>query len=211
MNRALRWLGLCSLLWLALPQSPVSAQKGSARPMRASASSEGLRVSLSFTDMADKKLLAKLKSGLPQTITATVLVFAEGGKKPLTGAVRSCRVVYDLWEAKYRVHVQDNTRDSVQVDATVAQVVKRCFALKDYAIPGGAEVRGRTVYVAAVVEVNPMSRQTVKRIRRWLARPSGDSLAGDAFFGSFVSIFVGRDLGAAEKSQSFRSQSIRMP
>jgi hypothetical protein len=212
-RRALVSLPLALALALALLAcaSQLSAQKAATLPMAAKAGAGGLHVSLSFTDMADKKLLAKLKSGLPQTITASVLVYPERGKQPLAATVHSCRVVYDLWEAKYRVHVQDAKRDALHVDATAQQVVQRCFSLSNLAVPGTAALRGKRVYAAAVVEINPMSRQTVKRIRRWLAKPSGDGLGGDAFFGSFVSIFVGRDLGTAERTRAFRTELLRMP
>jgi len=199
---------MCAILSLALPPSALAEDP---RPMRAKVVKGKLTVSMSFADMADKKLRAKLKSGLPQTIITRIYVYGERGKKPLAAAVHSCRVVYDLWEAKYRVHVQDDARDSLHVDATAAEVVKRCFSVRDHAIPPTPALRGQSVYAAALVEINPMSRQTVKRIRRWLAKPSGDALAGDAFFGSFVSIFVGRDLGVAERSRSFRSSQLHLP
>jgi hypothetical protein len=56
-----------------------------------------------------------------------------------------------------------------------------------------------------------MSRDAVQRIRRWLARPAGNELNGSAFFGTFVSIFVGRKLGAADKALTFRTVASKVP
>jgi hypothetical protein len=57
-----------------------------------------------------------------------------------------------------------------------------------------------------------MSDLTVERIRRWIAR-SGESgkLTGDGFFGSFVSIFVDRRMGSAERSLRFQSPLMWAP
>ena len=62
-----------------------------------------------------------------------------------------------------------------------------------------------------IVELNPMSQDTVQRIRRWLAQPNGNQLDGNAFFGSFVSIFVTRKMGNAEKTLTFRSELFSVP
>jgi hypothetical protein len=72
-------------------------------------------------------------------------------------------------------------------------------------------LRGSQIYFAVVTELNPLSPDAVQRIRRWLARPTGSELNGNAFFGSFVSIFVGRKLGEADKLLSFRSNAHLVP
>lgn len=209
MNSWRRLIGLIGLLLLAT--QPATAKKPHERPMVARVKGENLHVTLSFADLADSGLRAKLKSGLPQMITTRIFIYEKGRKKPIGATVHSCRVVYDLWEEKYRVQMQDARHDLLHVDATVERVVKRCFSLDDVAVSSASGWRGKQLYVTALVEINPMSQQTVKRIRRWLAKPSGGGLGDDAFFGSFVSIFVGRDLGVAEKSAMFRSPLLRVP
>lgn len=171
---------------------------------------EGAHLSVDFGDLADAGVRRKLQSGLPQVITTRILAYGQGGKQPLSAAVLSCRVVYDLWEARFRVQVQDTRHDRTYSERRVEDVVKRCFHLPHLTVAATPAMRGRRVYFAALTEFNPMSRQTVRRIRRWLSR-SGGGLDSDAFFGSFVSIFVSRDLGAAEKSAAFRSRFIDIP
>jgi len=71
---------------------------------------------------------------------------------------------------------------------------------------------GKSIYFGVIIEHNPLSEKTVQRIRRWLARSGeGGRLSGEAFFGSFVSVFVNRKIGSAERSIQFRSQSFRVP
>jgi hypothetical protein len=71
--------------------------------------------------------------------------------------------------------------------------------------------RGARVYFAVLVEFNPLSPDTVRRIRRWLADSGGGPVHNDAFFGSFVSLFVNRRIGSAERAISFQSQPVRVP
>ena len=111
--------------------------------------------------------------------------------------VLSCRVTFDLWEAVYRVQVQRGPAESAHVVRDLGGVRRHCLQAKDMAVGTAANYRrraGQTVYFAVLTELNPMNRETVKRIRRWLTKPGGGKMQGDAFFGSFVSVFVGQGI-----------------
>ena len=172
--------------------------------------------SLSFgvRDFVDAAVLKKLQSGLPQTLVTRMYAYDEGAREPIAIGVLSCRVVYDLWDGVYRIERQTETSDRTVSVRNVEGVVQQCLALQNVPLGEAAQfsrLRGRYVYFGAVVELNPLSPDTIQRIRRWLARPSGSELNGNAFFGSFVSIFVGRKLGAADKTLSFRSELFAVP
>jgi hypothetical protein len=171
-------------------------------------------VSFSVRDLVDNEVVKKLQSGLPQTITTRIYTYAERNREPLTIAALSCRVVYDLWEGIYRIERQTETTDKTLTSRSLDGVVTQCLIFQNYPV-GDAKLlermRGGQVYFAVVSELNPLSPDAVQRIRRWLARPSGSELNGNAFFGSFVSIFVGRKLGEAEKILSFRSSAHAVP
>jgi hypothetical protein len=165
-------------------------------------------------DFVDAAVLKKLQSGLPQTLITRLYAYDERGRQPLALTALSCRVVYDLWDGVYRIERQTEKSDRTVSVKTLDGVIQQCLDVQSYVIgePGAyARERGRSIYFAAVVELNPLSQETVQRIRRWLARPSGNELEGNAFFGSFVSIFVGRKLGSAEKTLSFRSTLFVVP
>lgn len=173
--------------------------------------------SLSFSaqDLINGEVRRKLDSGLPQTIVTQVFAYREGGGPPVAATVQSCRVVYDLWEEVYRVQVQGVRADRSESVPSIDGVVRRCLVMRDHPVGIAADfsaVRNARVYFAVMIELNPMSPETVRRIRRWLARPSGSGrLESDAFFGSFVSLFVNRRIGAAERTLSFRSQAVAVP
>lgn len=172
------------------------------------------QLSFSAADVVSADVRRKLESGLPQTIVTRVYAYPEAGGEPIAVALQSCRVVYDLWEEVYRVQLQTATSDRSERATSVDGVVRRCLTAANVPV-GTAEQysarRGTRVYFAALIEVNPMSADTVQRIRRWLARPGGGRLEGDAFFGSFVSLFVNRRIGSAERTLSFRSQPVAVP
>lgn len=171
---------------------------------------------LSFTarDFVTARVAEKLDSGLPQRIVTRVYAYTEKGTEPIAIAALSCRVVYDLWEGVYRVEQQTAELDRSITVRDRQAVVRACLDVKGLVLGVTGMFdrhRGRSVYFAAIIELNPLSPDTVQRIRRWLSKSSAGQPRGDAFFGSFVSIFVSRRMGAAEHRLDFRSDLFNVP
>lgn len=168
----------------------------------------------SARDLFSEEAARHLDSGLPQRVVVQHFVYAEGIDEPIAIAGHSCRVVYDLWQASYRVeHEVFGGAQTVESYRTRAEVLERCLVLRGVALGEVSAVAKlgsvRRIYVASLLELNPMSSSTLARIRRWLARPRGDYNAeGKSFFGSFVSLFVNDRIGAAERVLRLRSQSV---
>jgi hypothetical protein len=206
------WLlvSICGVTQLALAQAPANVPT---RPI--SIVFHGApALSFSAKDFVDAAVLKKLQSGLPQTVTTRVYAYAERDRDPLAVSALSCRVVYDLWDGVYRIERQTEHSDRTVIVPNLEGVLAQCLDVQSMSVgePGMfARQHESGVYFAVVIELNPLSPDTVQRIRRWLARPAGSELSGNAFFGSFVSIFVGRKLGSAEKTLTFRSESIVVP
>jgi hypothetical protein len=204
-------LALCALIASA---SLVYADGVPARPMLVSWLGHVPVLSFSIADFVNPSVKEKLNSGLPQRIVTRVYAYPETGEEPITVSALSCRVVYDLWEGGYRVQTQSDKADRSFVANDIAGVVRSCLDVRTLAIGDSdtfARYRGKRVYFAALVELNPLSPDTVQRIRRWLSKSGGGQLRGDAFFGSFVSIFVSRRLGSAEQVLAFRSEIFSVP
>lgn len=166
----------------------------------------------SARDLADRSVRDKLDSGLPQTLVMRIYAYGEDGQ-PIAVAPRSCRITYDLWEEVYRVHVQEPELDRVERFRSLDAVLARCLVSRRVPIGRAsdyASLAGQRIYFATIVELNPLSPDTVHRLRRWLARPAGGGRVGggEAFFGSFVSLFVNRRIGSAERTIRFRSQTV---
>lgn len=172
------------------------------------------RLSFSARDIATPALAKKLVSGLPQTLLMRVYAYPERSREPLAVGAVSCRIAYDLWEEVFRVQIETDNNDRAVIARSINEVHELCLVMRNRAI-GRADnytsLSGRSIYFAVAVEQNPISRGTVERIRRWLSRPNSGSMGGDAFFGSFVSIFVNRQIGAAERVVQFRSPGHVVP
>ena len=173
------------------------------------------RVDVSMADFArDPEVTRKLRSGLPQTFVARIYAYAANGQAPIAVAARSCRVVYDLWEERFRVQRASELGDETFAVRTLEEVVDRCLVARQLSVGTTADwqsARGQRVYFAALVEFNPITPDTVQRIRRWLARPQRGRVDSDSFFGSFVSLFVNRRIGEAERALHFQSQQVDVP
>lgn len=206
---ARRALALAALVGLSLA-SVASAQDGVARRRMGVRWVEGVpRVHFSATDLADENVRETLERGLPQTLVMRVYAFRSNGD-PLAVAARSCRVTLDLWERVYRVEVQELGGDRSARFATLDGVLGRCLVADRMPIGTPADyAEGQRVYFAVLIELNPVSPESVHRLRRWLARPAaGGRDGGDAFFGSFVSLFINRQIGSAQRTLRFRSQDV---
>jgi len=126
-------------------------------------------VSFSVRDFLDVAVSQKLQSGLPQTLITRLYAYPERGKEPLAVGVLSCRIVYDLWENTYRIERQTEAQDKTWTVKNLDAVGRLCLEAERWPIGEAkayARVSGQRVYFAAAVELNPLSQDTVARIRR---------------------------------------------
>jgi hypothetical protein len=172
-----------------------------------------LRMSVAYRDVVDGSTVAKLKGGLPTTIVMSAYVFRDGGGPWVAATFKTCRVIFDLWNEVYRIELsQAGAPKEDQVSATLEGVLRRCAETDRLPVAGRAMLPGSgSYYLAALVEVNPVSPDMLDRIKRWVSRPTDTSTAapGDALFGSFVGLFVAR-IGRADRQLSFRTQSFSL-
>jgi hypothetical protein len=169
-----------------------------------------LRASFSYRDvLSDPELMKKLSSGLPTVIAMRAYVYREGEDTPVALAPRVCRVVYDLWDEVYRVHVSEPERERDQA-AVLDGVLRLCADARDLPVVRRSLLTAKEPYfLGVVVDVNPVSPQMIEQMRRWMSRPTGSTGIGpsDALFGSFVQLFV-RQIATSDRTLTFRTQSI---
>ena len=152
----------------------------------------------------------KLASGLPNVIAMRAYVLREGEANPVALAVRTCRVVYDLWDEVYRLKISSagGERDSAALN--LEGVLRQCAEGRDLPVADRSLLTaGKPHFLGVIVEVNPVSPQMLAQMRQWVSRPAGSTGIGpgDALFGSFVGLFV-RQIGNADRTLRFRTQSI---
>lgn len=215
MSRALR-LGFAvtaSAVFLAA-EAPVHSQ-ADMRTRQIGVHFDGVSPGISFSvrDLLDARSREKLDSGLPQTLVLRVFAYSRRSSKPIAMVPLSCRVVHDLWDEVYRVQVTSPAGTRTIRVSSAAQVLEQCLVVHRLRVGSGttfAALRGQSVYFAVLAEFNPVDPLVVERVRRWIAR-GGQGLEEDSFYGSFVSLFVQREVRAAERIVRFRSQPVTVP
>jgi Domain of unknown function (DUF4390) len=172
-----------------------------------------LRGSFSYRDVLDPDLVKKLSSGLPMIIVMRAYVYREGQDPamatPVALAPRVCRVVYDLWDEVYRVHISEPERERDQA-AVLDGVLRMCTEARDLPVVRRGLLQPKQPYfLGVVVDVNPVSQEIVDQIRRWMSRPTGSTGIGpsDALFGSFAQLFV-RQIATTDRTLTFRTQDV---
>ena len=205
-------LAVLSVSGEARAEDPPAPQGLPARPAVFSWEKTMLRATFSYRDLVDKAAIDKLSSGLPTVLATRVYVFREGDKTPVALAVRSCRVVYDLWDEVYRIRLSTSGPDRDVASLNLEGVLRQCAEAKDFALADRVVLpAGATYFLGVIAEVNPIAPEMAEQMRRWVSRPAGATgiSPGDALFGSFVSLFV-QKLGSAERTLRFRSQSFTL-
>lgn len=193
---------------LALAEAVVQTRR-----MGIAQSKGALAITYSASDLMQRQAQEKLDSGLPQRIVAQHFVYQSGRSEPIAAGGHSCKIVYDLWQAVYRVEYEQlGAAPSALAFRTQAEVVERCLVMRSFALGSELELeRASRVYVGSLIELNPLSTSTVARIRRWLSRPRGEyNVETKSFFGSFVSLFVNDRIGTAERVLRLRSQDVEL-
>ena len=173
-----------------------------------------LHATFGFRDVAGADVLRKLRSGLTTVIVVVGGVFdAARGDAPVPGAGvwQSCRVTFDVWNEVYRLQIARSEGSRNVVAVSIEGVLRRCTEVHELAVQG-VLAPGDKYFMAATVEVNPVSQEVIEQIRRWVSRPPGSAVAspGDSLFGSFVGLFVAR-IGKADRTLSFRTQVFVVP
>lgn len=213
-RRVLRHLTALGLL--ALLVTGVAVAEDTIRPRKMGLVFQNGVPHLYYTarDLINPDAAKKLDSGLPQRIVVQHFIYGPNPDSPLAIAGHSCKIVYDLWQAVYRVdhEILGGSVTSVSL-RTRAEVLDHCLVMRAFPMGEARDFANvRQVYVASLIQLNPLSTTTVARIRRWLARPRSD-YGGESrsFFGSFVSLFVNDRIGASERVLRLRSQDVELP
>jgi hypothetical protein len=168
----------------------------------------------SARDLITAEGAKKLDSGLPQRIAVQHFVYSWRRTEPIVVGGHGCKVVYDLWQAVYRVEFEQlGLAPQMLAFRSRAEVLERCLVMRGAPLGVASDYApGQQLYVGSLIQLNPLSNTTVARIRRWLSRPRGEmNVEGKSFFGSFVSLFVNDRIGSAERVLRLKSQDFGRP
>ena len=213
MTRRAHRIGWAVALALALAPAGARAQEDvEVRKLKFAEKGNNLVVSGSFTDVFDSEMLEQLSSGFATTIVVRAYVYEKDGRElPVALSAATFRVVYDLWDEVYSVKIRDGAGEREVEKATRAEALKEATTMVDFPVGRLADIPVKTHhYVGVIVEVNPVSKELLAEVRRWITKPRGgqEAAGSSSFFGSFVSIFVNPKIAEADRTLRFKSQTF---
>ena len=173
-----------------------------------------LTVTVGFREMFTEQLTKRLRSGFASTVVMRVFLYPKAGGDPIAINGRTVRAVYDLWDEKYLLSVEERGKTYHEALRDRDQVVDRLTSFWRLPLAPISQIAKSEMYfVAAIVEVNPMQEEVLAEVRRWLRTPyrRHNQMGGESFFGSFVSIFINNKIRRAEQTFKVRTQLFYRP
>jgi uncharacterized protein DUF4390 len=149
-----------------------------------------------------------LNTGIPSSVVIRVQITPRDADTPVAEQLIQRSVVYDVWDEIYTLRIdQPGGRKTIKVKFR-AEALKWLTSIEDLPVARLAVLPVDQVFVLKmVVELNPVSKETLAEVRRWLSQGNGGGLdRGGAFFGSFVSVFYNPKIADADRVLRIRSQ-----
>lgn len=154
-----------------------------------------------------------LASGISSTVVIRIQVTPRDSNDPVAEQLIRRSVVYDVWDEVYTLRLDEPGGSRTLKVKARSEALKWLTAINDLPIAPLSVLPLDQVFVLKmVVELNPVSRETLAEVRRWLSQGNGGGLdRGGAFFGSFVSVFYNPKIADADRVLRIRSQPFYRP
>lgn len=161
----------------------------------------------------DTSAYEALSTGIPSTVVIRIQIAPQDSDAPVAEQLIQRSVVYDVWDEIYTLRLdQPGGRKTIKVKYR-AEALKWLTAIEDLPVARLGVLPVNQVFVLKmVVELNPVSKETLAEVRRWLSQGNGGGLdRGGTFFGSFVSVFYNPKIADADRVLRIRSQPFYRP
>lgn len=146
-----------------------------------------------------------LDSGFTSTVVIRIWIYPKGSTDPAAYVLLQRQVVYNVWDEVFEMKIDG--RAPIK-EKRQSEALKKLTSLEDIPVARLSNLPYDQVYLLAmVVELNPISKETLAEVRRWLSQGTSGGLdRGGAFFGSFVSVFVNPKIPEADRVLRVRSK-----
>lgn len=154
-----------------------------------------------------------LGTGIESTVVIRIQITPQDSDDPIAEQLLKRSVVYDVWDEVYTLRLDERGGPQTIKVKRKSDALKWLTAIEDLAIARLAVLPLEKVFVLKmVIELNPVSKETLAEVRRWLSQGNGGGLdRGGAFFGSFVSVFYNPKIAEADRVLRIRSQPFYRP
>jgi hypothetical protein len=201
-----------ALLLVALP-ARADEDKPESQRMRFIERGQNLTVTGNIAKLFDQAAYEQLSSGFPSTILVGTAVYPRGATEAIAVGTEVRTVVYDLWDEQYVIRTEGPNGKRTRKVKYRAEALKILTAVEDFPIARLSDIPYEDIfYLTLTVQLNPVSKETLAEVRRWLSQGTGGGLdRGGVFFGSFVSVFVNPKIADADRVLRIRSQPFYRP
>ena len=191
-----------ALVLIAFP-AYADDEKPELQKMRFIERTQNLTVTTNISKLFDSAAYEALSSGFPSTIVIATAVYPRDGTDPITVGKEIRTVVYDLWDEQYIIRVDGAGGRKTKKVKYRAEALKIITGIEDMPIAQLGDIPFEDVfYLRMTVQLNPVSKETLAEVRRWLSQGTGGGLdRGGVFFGSFVSVFVNPKIADADRGR----------
>jgi hypothetical protein len=167
----------------------------------------------SINKLFDQSAYEGLDTGFTSNVVIRIWIYPREATAPVAFLLLQRQVLYNLWDEVYELKFDDPNGHTVFKEKRKSEAFKKLVSLDDVAVAKLADLPYDKVYLLAIeVELNPVSKETLAQVRRWLSQGTGGGLdRGGAFFGSFVSVFVNPKIAEADRVLRIRSQPFFRP
>jgi hypothetical protein len=169
--------------------------------------------SVSIAKLFDRAAYDALDSGFTSTVVVRMWVYPRDSTTPVAFNLIQRQVLYNLWDEVFELRFTGPSGQRVFKEKRKAEALKRLTSLDDIPIAPLSVLPIEARFILAVeVELNPVSKDTLAQVRRWLSQGTGGGLdRGGAFFGSFVSVFVNPKIAEADRVLRIQSEPFYRP
>jgi hypothetical protein len=166
-----------------------------------------------LTKLFDSAAYDALDSGVAQTVVIRIWIYPQGSTNPVAFVLARRQVSYEPWDEIFYLNLEEPSGRKKLKEKRQADALKRLTAIEDMPVAKLAGLPYDQIFLLAMhVELNPVSKETLAEVRRWLSQGTGGGLdRGGAFFGSFVSVFVNPKIAEADRVLRIRSQPFFRP
>jgi hypothetical protein len=172
-----------------------------------------LHVTASIAKLFDRAAYEALDSGFSSSVVIRVWIYPRDSTDPVAFMLIQRQALYNLWDEVYELKFDETGGRKIVKEKRKAEALKKLTSLEDLAIAPLSSLPYEQIYLLAMeIELNPVSKETLAQVRRWLSQGTGGGLdRGGAFFGSFVSVFVTPQIAEADRVIRIRSQPFYRP
>jgi hypothetical protein len=167
----------------------------------------------SIGKLFDQAAYEGLDTGFTSNVVIRIWIYPRDSKTPVSFLLLQRQVLYNLWDEVYEMKFDGPSGHTVLKEKRKSEAFKKLVSLENTSVANLVDLPYDKVYLLAIeVELNPVSKETLAQVRRWLSQGTGGGLdRGGAFFGSFVSVFVNPKIAEADRVLRISSQPFFRP